>query len=816
MSLLSQKKAEGSLKIYIYIITGGVGSLLAFFLLQRSLPINKQQAKEYYQAVQIAEQAILELDKELIKFQYSHVQPNNSLNLQLTNTKKAISNLQSIPSFYSQAEANILNSKLETQIELLSSQSKLIEQQQVANAKLEQACVNITQLKDELIANPKLLSSYLLANNELNSLTNEVLNITVTYCHDTDDDLALSIESKIKQLDVSLKQNKSIQDQFIIAKLIDYGKAIIQQKQEINDLFKQISLSDLQIQLESLESGYLEQYQSSIARINKYRLLSSLLFLLVVFFVIYKIINNLATTNRSIVKVLENFTQELESKVEQRTAQLEASIQNTEAALAQAQNANKAKSRFLANMSHELRTPLNAILGFTQLMCRDTSMEQEHQENLKIINRSGEHLLKLINDILEMSKIEVGQITFNETRFDLHTMLKSLEEMLQLKAKAKNLALIFQIANNVPRFIKTDEGKLRQIIINLLGNALKFTSQGSINLTVKLEENNKLVKDKIDFLFSDTYSLYFAVEDTGPGIEAEEMEQLFSPFEQTKIGRISNEGTGLGLSICQKFVELMGGELKVQSTVGQGSIFAFNILIKIKDTEIIETIEQIPQENKKVICLAPNQPKYRILAVDDVAPSRLLLKKLLSEIGFEVQEAGNGLETVQLWQEWHPDLILMDMRMPVMDGYEATKQIKSQPQGEKTIIIALTASAFEEERVEILAAGCDDFMRKPFYETELLEKIGQHLNVNYLYQEQVESSTTAQLSLAELTPENLTVMSLEWRSQLYEAAAKVDNQEILQLLAEIPQEYEALAKGLENLVEQFRCDKIIDLTKSVK
>jgi hypothetical protein len=195
LSLLSQKKAEGSLKIYIYIITGGVGSLLAFFLLQRSLPINKQQAKEYYQAVQIAEQAILELDKELIKFQYSHVQPNNSLNLQLTNTKKAISNLQSIPSFYSQAEANILNSKLETQIELLSSQSKLIEQQQVANAKLEQACVNITQLKDELIANPKLLSSYLLANNELNSLTNEVLNITVTYCHDTDDDLVLKVKS---------------------------------------------------------------------------------------------------------------------------------------------------------------------------------------------------------------------------------------------------------------------------------------------------------------------------------------------------------------------------------------------------------------------------------------------------------------------------------------------------------------------------------------------------------------------------------------------------------------------------------------------
>jgi CheY-like chemotaxis protein len=388
--------------------------------------------------------------------------------------------------------------------------------------------------------------------------------------------------------------------------------------------------------------------------------------------------------------------------------------------------------------------------------------------------------------------------------------------MLRLKAKAKNLILTFKIANNVPKFIYTDEGKLRQIIINLLGNALKFTSQGSITLTVQLEDNIKLVKDQIDFLFSDTSSLYFAVEDTGPGIEPEEMGQLFSPFEQTKIGRISNEGTGLGLSICQKFVDLMGGELKVKSSVGQGSVFSFNILIRVQDTAIGETIEQTPIKTQKILGLAPNQPKYRILAVDDVAPSRLLLKKLLSGIGFEVQEAGNGQEAVQLWQEWHPDLILMDMRMPVMDGYEATKQIKSQPQGEKTIIIALTASAFEEERVVILAAGCDDFMRKPFYETELLEKIGQFLNVNYLYEEVVESSVTEQLSLPELTVESLAVMSLEWRSQLYEAAAKVDNQEILQLLAEIPQEYESLAKGLEDLVEQFRCDKIIDLTKSVK
>ncbi|MGL5943581.1 MAG: ATP-binding protein [Waterburya sp.] len=813
---MSQKNAEKSPKIYIYIIIGGVGSLLALFLIQRSLPLNHKQAKEYYQALQLAEQKVFKLEKELIEFQYSHFQLDKHLALQLTNTTTAIKNLQSIPSFYPQAEEKLLTDKLEAQIELLNSQSKQIEQIQNAEEKLSKACLDTSQIKNELIANPQFFSNYLLPKGELTTLINETLNNAVAFCYDSDDDFVLALKNQIKQLEILLQQKKINQDQFIIARLLDYSQTIIQQKQKKNNLFQEIESIKIQEKLGQIEAKYLEQYQNTVVLINIYRLLTGLFLLLVIVFIAYKIISNLAKTNRSIVKVLEGFTQELESKVEQRTAQLETSIQNTEAALAQAQNANKAKSRFLANMSHELRTPLNAILGFTQLMCRDTSMEQEHQENLKIINRSGEHLLKLINDILEMSKIEVGQITFNETKFDLHTMLNSLEEMLRLKAKAKNLALIFKVANNVPKFIYTDEGKLRQIIINLLGNALKFTTQGTITLTVKLENNTEIVKDKIDFLFSDTYSLYFAVEDTGPGIAPEEMDQLFSPFEQTKIGRISNEGTGLGLSICQKFVELMGGELKVKSIVGQGSIFFFNILVKIKDTAIVDTIEQNPIETKKILSLAPNQPKYRILAVDDVAPSRLLLKKLLSEIGFEVKEAGDGQEAVQLWQEWYPNLILMDMRMPVMDGYEATKQIKSQPQGEKTIIIALTASAFEEEKVVILAAGCDDFMRKPFYETELLEKIGQYLNVNYLYEEQVESLTTAKLPLAELTPENLTVMSLEWRSQLYAAAAKVDNQEILQLLAEIPDEYESLAKGLENLVEQFRCDKIIDLTKSVK
>ncbi len=211
--------------------------------------------------------------------------------------------------------------------------------------------------------------------------------------------------------------------------------------------------------------------------------------------------------------------------------------------------------------------------------------------------------------------------------------------------------------------------------------------------------------------------------------------------------------------------------------------------------------------------MAPNQREYRILAVDDVAASRLLLNKLLTGIGFLVQEAGDGEEAISLWQEWHPDLILMDMRMPIIDGYEATKRIKAQAQGKNTTIIALTASAFEEEKVEILSAGCDDFMRKPFKESELLTKIGQYLNINYLYEEKTAQSQSQEL-LLELTRESLTIMPQQWRSQLYEAAAQVDNQEIFQLLSEIPDDYQSLAKGLADLAEQFRCDKIIDLAKS--
>ncbi|MEM7592153.1 MAG: ATP-binding protein [Cyanobacteria bacterium P01_A01_bin.83] len=813
MKLFAQDKAKEILSIYGYIAAGGVGSLLVLFLIQRSLPLNKQTATKYYQNIEISLQEVFELKEYLLINQNLAKSSTENIAMQLEVVEQAINSLKDIPSFYEKQQQDTLQEEVNNKLELLSAQSKIVNQLQSAQSEFKESCARIPELKDEMINNPNVLGNNIRVSSDLFILLQDLLNISILYCQNTDQELGADIQKKIGEISFLLEQEQFVNNKFVISEFINYSSNITEQNKTISLLEAQLNFDILVKELQKTESEYLSYYQNRLQEINNYRLYSLLFCLLITIFISYKVIGNLSRTNRNIVKILEGFTKELETKVEERTAQLEASIQNTEAALAQAQNANQAKSRFLANMSHELRTPLNAILGFTQLMTRDASIGYEQQENLKIINRSGEHLLRLINDILEMSKIEVGQITLNESRFDLHLMLKNIEEMLRLKANAKNLKLLFDISSNVPQLIYTDEGKLRQIIINLLGNALKFTEKGSITLKVRWEENEQLAQDKIDFLFSDTDSLFFSVEDTGPGIEPEEMEQLFTPFEQTKIGRVSNEGTGLGLSICHKFVELMGGELKATSTVGEGSCFFFNILLREEAELIVEPVPQVDPESRKIMGLAPGQRQYRILAVDDVAASRLLLTKLLTAIGFLVEEAGNGQEAINLWQQWHPDLILMDMRMPVLDGYEATKQIKAQTKGKETIIIALTASAFEEERVVILSAGCDDFMRKPFKEAELLTKIGQHLALKYLYEEEDDDIAEAIL-LEELTSESLTVMPQQWRSQLYEAAAQVDNQEIFKLLAEIPDEYESLAKGLENLAEQFRCDKIIDLAQS--
>lgn len=510
--------------------------------------------------------------------------------------------------------------------------------------------------------------------------------------------------------------------------------------------------------------------------------------------------------------------------------------------------ANTAKSEFLANMSHELRTPLNAILGFTQVMTRDRSLSTEQQQHLDIINRSGEHLLELINDVLEMSKIEAGRVTLNTNSFDLYRLLNTLEDMLQVRASSKGLRLIFDCAPDVPQYVQTDEAKLRQVLINLLSNAIKFTQKGGVALRVGtrkgkwgMENGEGVDGDSPDsFILSSAHRrnfpspdatsvspinrLYFEVEDTGLGIAPEEMDKLFSSFGQTETGRKSQEGTGLGLSISRKFVQLMGGDITVRSTLGKGTTFAFDIEIALARKSEIPTT----QETRKVIALAPDQPKYRILVVEDRPENRLFLVKMLTSVGFSVGEAENGQEAVELWQSFSPHLIFMDMRMPVMDGHEATKRIKGHLKGQATGIIALTASVFEEERSLILSAGCDDFMHKPFREEVLWEKIAQHLGVRYLYEESEVKEDRRGRPSGERTDNSqdanptqsldfhLSQMPREWVEELERAALKCLDHEIIRLCEQIPEAHAPLANTLRDWADNFLFDRVIELIQQVQ
>ena len=366
-----------------------------------------------------------------------------------------------------------------------------------------------------------------------------------------------------------------------------------------------------------------------------------------------------------------------------------------------AESANRAKSTFLANMSHELRTPLNAILGFSELMQDDSGLSDDQRANLAIINRSGEHLLRLINDVLDMAKIEAGRTVLQLQNFDLHVLFRDLEDMFALRAADKGITMVIDFLPDLPRCVRADERKLRQVLINLLNNAVKFTEAGQVLLHIDatLHDGQKC-------------ALHFEVRDTGPGIDAQELETIFEPFQQAGQDDRINEGTGLGLSISRQFVRLMGGDLRAGSAGpnGHGSIFQFDIPVEIVEGVTRQSAE--PQR-PKVTGIEPGQQDYRLLVVEDNEANRRLMVQFLSRLGFETRAAANGLECLHIWEEWHPHLIWMDMRMPVMDGHEATRQIKSTSQGQATAIIALTASVFEEDLSLVLAEGCDDFVRKP-------------------------------------------------------------------------------------------------------
>jgi signal transduction histidine kinase/DNA-binding NarL/FixJ family response regulator len=495
------------------------------------------------------------------------------------------------------------------------------------------------------------------------------------------------------------------------------------------------------------------------------------------------------------VHLLNLFAQQAAIAIE--NARLFAEVESQKEA---AEVANKAKSTFLANMSHELRTPLNAILGFAQLMARDSNITPEQQEHLETIGRSGEHLLALINDVLELSKIEAGRAVLHEESFDLHRLLVGLEEMFRLRAADKGVSLLFEQAEDVPQYVRMDQNKLRQVLINMLGNAVKFTQRGDVAMRVGLGDRGR--------------ALHFEVEDTGVGIASEELDAVFDAFVQTKSGEQTQEGTGLGIPISRQFVRMMGGDISVSSALGKGTLFRFDVRFQPADATDISTM----QPEQRVIGLEPGQPAYRLLVVEDKEASRRLLVKLLEPLEFEVLEAANGQEGIEMWERWEPDLIWMDIKMPVMDGCEATRHIKTTQKGQQTIIIALTASAFEHDQSMIMSAGCDDLVRKPFRETEIFDKLAEHLGVRYIYARETEEGQPGPEEPGRdvLSPDRLMALPSALVMALQRATIQAKFAEMIAVAGQIRIQDGPLADELQELIDNFAYDQILTLIEQAE
>jgi PAS domain S-box-containing protein len=510
---------------------------------------------------------------------------------------------------------------------------------------------------------------------------------------------------------------------------------------------------------------------------------------------------------------LRRHQEHLEELVRERTAELITARDEADAA-------NRAKSQFLSNMSHELRTPLNSILGITQLMERDAGFPEQQRDTLKILRSSGTHLLELINDVLELSKIEAGKMTPDITSFDLHSFLGDLEEVTRLRAEQKGLELIFEITSDLPRYIETDVRKLRQILINLLSNAIKYTEKGRVALRIRLKERKERVEKTLQAKASALGRLEFEIEDTGVGIASEDMQRIFEPFVQLNIERGAREGTGLGLTLSRMFVELLGGEITIRSEVGRGSTFAFDIVVKLAEGAAVHTQEM----DRRVIGLMPGQPPYRLLVVDDSVENRFVLRRLLEKVGFGVVEAASGQEALDLYKSSRPHLIWMDLRMPAMGGNEAARRIREMESRRRdeegkeiyTPIIALTAGVMMNgERPSSHHQIFDGLVYKPFREIEIFDKLEKHLGVQFVYQSSIESQMGGDKmeGKAILTPADLSILSGDWLNEFSRALRKGYSAELLKLIDQIPLEHTDLAGTLMGLVRIHQFDKLIAVTE---
>jgi len=450
--------------------------------------------------------------------------------------------------------------------------------------------------------------------------------------------------------------------------------------------------------------------------------------------------NLMALQLRESFTALEKTNSELENRVEERTSELK------EAKVA-ADTANEAKSQFLANMSHELRTPLNGILGYAQIMERDKSTSPKQKDSIQIIHQCGSHLLTLINDILDLSKIEASRMELYSSNFNFPSFLIGVVDICRIRAEQKEITFNYQVLNQLPNGVNADEKRLRQVLINLLGNAIKFTEKGGVIFKVGVisegEDSDQSLLTKIRF----------HIQDTGVGMAPEQLEKIFLPFEQVGNSEQKAEGTGLGLAIAHKIVQMMGGEIKVESIFGQGSIFYFDLELN----QLSEYIEE-SSINNSINLTGFKGNKNKILLVDDRLENRGFIRKLLEPLGFQIMEACNGHDGLDKAAEFKPDLIITDLVMPVMDGFEMSRRFRKSSEFKDVILIASSASVFNLDRQNSHEAGCNEFLAKPIQVEELLEVLQFYLQIEWIYDQPTDLENEQQAGFTNL----LNLQSVEF------------------------------------------------------
>jgi PAS domain S-box-containing protein len=480
---------------------------------------------------------------------------------------------------------------------------------------------------------------------------------------------------------------------------------------------------------------------------------------------------------------LLQYKDHLEDEVQERTVAL---VLAREAA----ETANRAKSTFLSSMSHELRTPLNAILGFSNLMRKEPLLSNAQHENLNIINRSGEHLLHLINDVLDMAKIEAGNVQLEHDSVDLGSLIRDVTDMMHVRASEKGLYLNIDQSSKFPRYIKGDDTRLRQVLLNLISNAIKFTEEGGVTLRLNSKQNS-------------VQHLLIDVVDTGAGIKAEDQLKIFEPFVQ--VGEVNaQKGTGLGLTITRQFIQLMGGDISIESTLGKGSTFHINLPISAADEAAVNKLAKMTKGD--VVGLVAGQPLYRILIVEDQKENQMLLRQLMENVGLSVKVAENGAIGVELFKSWQPHLIWMDRRMPVLDGIHATQQIRQLPDGKAVKIVAVTASVLLEQRKEMLDAGMDDFILKPYRFNEIYDCLSRQLGVQYVFEDANVNQGEDELVI---TAEAMAVLPTELRQELHASLESLESESINATIQQVANYDLALYKILLHLADNYNYPAIL-------